>query len=117
MARSGEGGIANPDENRMVGHYWLRNPALAPTPEIRKEIEETTSRIKDFAGKVHTGEIRGQGGAFKNYLLIGIGGSALGLNLSPRPWATPAPTSSNPVFLTTPIPTAWTGYWQRLATI
>jgi len=73
-----KGAIANPDENRMVGHYWLRNPALAPTPEIRKEIEETTSRIKDFAGKVHTGEIRGQGGAFRNYLLIGIGGSALG---------------------------------------
>ena len=54
------GAIANPDENRMVGHYWLRNPALAPTPEIRKEIEETTSRIKDFAAKVHAGEIRGQ---------------------------------------------------------
>src|SRR6266571_1861366 len=24
------GAIANPDEKRMVGHYWLRNPALAP---------------------------------------------------------------------------------------
>ena len=23
------GAVANPDENRMVGHYWLRNPALA----------------------------------------------------------------------------------------
>ena len=33
------GAIANPTENRMVGHYWLRNPALAPTPEIRAEIE------------------------------------------------------------------------------
>jgi glucose-6-phosphate isomerase len=30
-----KGAIANPDENRMVGHYWLRNPELAPTPEIR----------------------------------------------------------------------------------
>ncbi len=29
------GAIANPDENRMVGHYWLRNPALATTLEIR----------------------------------------------------------------------------------
>jgi len=78
MAALEKGAIANPDENRMVGHYWLRNPALAPTPEIRREIEETTSRIKDFAGKVHTGQIHGEGGAFKNYLLIGIGGSALG---------------------------------------
>jgi glucose-6-phosphate isomerase len=73
-----KGAIANPDENRMVGHYWLRNPALAPTPEIRQEIEETTARIKDFAANVHAGKIRGKGGNFKNYLLIGIGGSALG---------------------------------------
>ena len=78
MAALEKGAIANPDEKRMAGHYWLRNPALAPTPEIRKEIEETTGRIKDFAAKVHTGEIRGAGGSFKNYLLIGIGGSALG---------------------------------------
>ena len=28
------GAIANPTENRMVGHYWLRNSALAPTPEF-----------------------------------------------------------------------------------
>ena len=27
------GAIANPDENRMVGHYWLRNSDIAPTPE------------------------------------------------------------------------------------
>jgi glucose-6-phosphate isomerase len=78
MAALEAGAIANPDEKRMVGHYWLRNPALAPTPEIRKEIEETLKRIKDFAAKIHAGEIRGTGGAFKNYLLIGIGGSALG---------------------------------------
>src|SRR5256885_1132782 len=31
------GAIANPDEDRMVGHYWLRNPALAPNSEIRAE--------------------------------------------------------------------------------
>jgi glucose-6-phosphate isomerase len=78
MAALEKGAIANPDENRMVGHYWLRNPALAPALAIRREIEETTARIKDFAAKVHAGKIRGQGGAFKNYLLIGIGGSALG---------------------------------------
>ena len=78
MAALEAGAIANPDENRMVGHYWLRNPSLAPTPEIRSEIEGTVSRIKDFAAKIHAGEIRGAGGTFKNYLLIGIGGSALG---------------------------------------
>jgi len=72
------GAIANPDEKRMVGHYWLRNPALAPTPEIRREIEETFVKVKDFTAKVHAGAIHGAGGVFKNYLLIGIGGSALG---------------------------------------
>jgi glucose-6-phosphate isomerase len=30
------GAIANPTEKRMVGHYWLRSPALAPTAEIRQ---------------------------------------------------------------------------------
>ena len=72
------GSIANPDENRMVGHYWLRTPALAPSPEIRREIEQTLSDIKSFAAQVHGGVIRGAGGPFVNLLVIGIGGSALG---------------------------------------
>src|SRR5580698_3776719 len=73
-----KGAIANPDEKRMVGHYWLRNPALAPTPEIKQEIEATFAKIKDFAGKIHSGAIKGMAGEFKNFLLVGIGGSALG---------------------------------------
>src|SRR3982751_5549455 len=78
MRKLEAGAIANPDENRMVGHYWLRNPALAPTPAIRKEIEETIAAIKTFAAHVHDGTVRGSKGPFKNLLLIGIGGSALG---------------------------------------
>jgi len=78
MAALEGGAIANPDENRRVGHYWLRNPSLAPTPEISREIEETVTRVKDFAAKIHAGAIHGAGGNFQNYLLIGIGGSALG---------------------------------------
>ena len=31
MAELEQGAIANPDENRMVGHYWLRNPELDPS--------------------------------------------------------------------------------------
>lgn len=73
-----KGAIANPDEKRMVGHYWLRRPDLAPTPAIREEITATLATIKDFAAKVHSGAIHGNGGPFKNLLLIGIGGSALG---------------------------------------
>src|SRR5215472_2011577 len=73
------GAIANPTENRMVGHYWLRNPALAPTPEIRSEIEGTVRRIKAFAEDVHAEKITAKNGRrFKHVLHIGIGGSALG---------------------------------------
>jgi glucose-6-phosphate isomerase len=73
------GAIANPDEQRMVGHYWLRNPTLAPSAEIRVEIEETIKRIKNFAANVHTGKIAAENGKrFEHILLIGIGGSALG---------------------------------------
>src|SRR5262245_41310551 len=43
------GALANPDEKRQVGHYWLRNPELAPTPAIAGEIKETNSRLKAFA--------------------------------------------------------------------
>ena len=78
MAELEKGAIANPDENRMVGHYWLRAPQLAPTAELAAEIAGTNDRIEAFAKKVHAGEIRGSAGAFKNLLCIGIGGSALG---------------------------------------
>ena len=66
------GAIANPDEDRMVGHYWLRNPTLAPNSELRAEIEQTNQRIKAFAADVHRQK------NFKRILHIGIGGSALG---------------------------------------
>ena len=73
------GAIANPDEDRMVGHYWLRNPSLAPNAELRAEIEQTNSRIKEFAANVHAGKIAAANGKkFEHLLLIGIGGSALG---------------------------------------
>src|SRR4051812_1832909 len=46
------GQIANPDEQRMVGHYWLRNSSLAPNDELRRDIDETNNRIRAFAAKV-----------------------------------------------------------------
>jgi glucose-6-phosphate isomerase len=73
------GAIANPDENRMVGHYWLRNPDLAPTPALKQEIVETLDQVKTFARRVHSGEIHPPKAAkFTDILSIGIGGSALG---------------------------------------
>jgi glucose-6-phosphate isomerase len=73
------GAIANPDEKRMVGHYWLRAPDLAPSPEIAAEINRTLSEIKRFATAVHDSTIRTpEGVPFTHVLSIGIGGSALG---------------------------------------
>ncbi|MDB6170134.1 MAG: Glucose-6-phosphate isomerase [Verrucomicrobia bacterium] len=78
MAELEKGAIANPDEQRMVGHYWLRAPQLAPTPELSREISTTRESIKEFAAKVHSGAVAGPKGRFRNLLVIGIGGSALG---------------------------------------
>ncbi len=76
------GAIANPDEGRMVGHYWLRNADLAPTPELKAQIVEPLKALKRFAEEVHSGKVRaGDGDLFKEILLIGIGGSALGPQL------------------------------------
>jgi glucose-6-phosphate isomerase len=79
MAELEKGGIANADEKRMVGHYWLRDPALAPTTEIRDAIIGTRSAVQRFADDVHSGHIApARGRRFTNLLVIGIGGSALG---------------------------------------
>lgn len=78
MASLEKGGMANPDEGRMVGHYWLRAADLAPTAEIRTEIQECLRGIKAFAAEVHSGRVSAAGGPFRNLLGIGIGGSALG---------------------------------------
>lgn len=75
------GSIANPDEGRRVGHYWLRNAELAPEPALSAAIHETLDRIRAFAADVHAGRVTGQNGAFRHLLVIGIGGSALGPQL------------------------------------
>jgi len=78
MAALERGEIANPDEKRQVGHYWLRNPALAPEG-LGQQIEAALQAAQEFTRKVHRGEIKGGlGKRFRNLLLIGIGGSALG---------------------------------------
>lgn len=79
MERLEAGEIANPDENRMVGHYWLRSPELAPDPAIAAAIRETVKRVTAFAADVHAAAVTAPGGRpFRNVLVIGIGGSALG---------------------------------------
>ncbi len=75
------GEIMNPDEGRAVGHYWLRNPDLAPESE-GQWIREVKQQVQDLAGKVLKGEIKAPNDrSFRHVLLIGIGGSALGPQL------------------------------------
>lgn len=73
------GAIANPDEGRMVGHYWLRDSSLAPNSDLRKDIDQTLTQIETFASQIRTAGIYPPGQErFTDMLSIGIGGSALG---------------------------------------
>ncbi|KAJ9545523.1 hypothetical protein OSB04_025230 [Centaurea solstitialis] len=76
-----KGAIANPDEGRMVGHYWLRNPKLSPNSFLRLQIENTLESICAFADEIVQGKIKppsAPAGRFTQILSVGIGGSALG---------------------------------------
>ena len=73
------GAIANPDEERQVGHYWLRNPQLAPSDDLRTHIASEVDDIEAFGRGVVHGEIKAPSGVpFTDVLWIGIGGSGLG---------------------------------------
>ena len=75
------GKIANPDEGRMVGHYWLRNADLAPG-DLPSTIREDIDDARNFAAEIHSGGISApNGSAFSPLLIIGIGVSALGPQL------------------------------------
>ncbi|MDI1432810.1 glucose-6-phosphate isomerase [Polyangium sorediatum] len=91
MAALERGAIANADEGRMVGHYWLRAPELAPDPAIRDAITTTLGRVLTFAEDVHAARIRPERASrFRDVLLIGIGGSALGPQLVSAALTSPA---------------------------
>ena len=64
------GSMANPDEQRMVGHYWLRSPELAPEHEIAQAIRDSWDTIETI-----------DAAQFDTVLQVGIGGSALGPEL------------------------------------
>lgn len=94
------GAIANPDEKRMVGHYWLRAPHLAPQPEIADDIRHTLQRIKAFAAEVHAGVVPRPGlPRLKRLLCIGIGGSALGPMFVADALGNPATDRMRPYFV------------------
>lgn len=85
MQQLEKGAVANPDENRMVGHYWLRKPEAAPSAELADAVESTVRRVKEFAREVHTGRLSSPSGLrFDTVVSVGIGGSALGPQLVER---------------------------------
>ena len=79
MARLEAGAIANADEGRMVGHYWLRDAQRAPDAATAAHIGDEIDRIERFGQQVCGAAITAPGGAaFTDVLWIGIGGSGLG---------------------------------------
>jgi glucose-6-phosphate isomerase len=78
MAALEAGAIANADEQRQVGHYWLRNPSLAPDPNTAAHIQSEIEAIAGFGAAVLAGSLAAPDGPFTDVLWIGIGGSGLG---------------------------------------
>ncbi len=70
MSEFERGERKNESEQVEVGHYWLRDSSLAPTPEIRSSIETVLESIRTL-----------KRGERDHVLLVGIGGSALGVQL------------------------------------
>ncbi|MGB0638013.1 MAG: glucose-6-phosphate isomerase [Myxococcota bacterium] len=67
-----ESGVqANIDENRQVGHYWLRNADIAPSQSIKDDIHLSHQAVRELDAS-----------GFNTVLLVGIGGSALGPELA-----------------------------------
>ena len=82
MAALEAGAKANPDEGRMVGHYWLRQPELAPSAELAGAVTAALAQVKAFARDVHAGTVAPpRAERFTDVLVVGIGGSALGPQL------------------------------------
>ena len=73
------GAISNIDEKRQVGHYWLRNPSVAPNNQIKEEINYDIKDISEFGKKILKGKItNNKNQIYTDVLWIGIGGSGLG---------------------------------------
>ena len=85
-----KGAIANPDENRMVGHYWLRAPNSPRRPRSTAEIRDTLAAIKAFAAGVHAGDDQAADGRRGSPASSRSASAARrsGPSSSPTPWAT-----------------------------
>lgn len=83
MARLEAGAVANPDEHRQVGHYWLRDPDLAPSTGISNEIRTSWTQVDETVRLLRSAV------GVDSILHLGIGGSALGPQLLKEALARP----------------------------
>ncbi|HLZ86802.1 MAG TPA: hypothetical protein VKQ52_06175, partial [Puia sp.] len=73
----------NATENRSVLHTALRNlpgtPVLSDGKDVMPDVFRVLGQMKDFSGRIHSGEWKGYTGKKIKYIVnIGIGGSDLG---------------------------------------
>ncbi len=82
------GAAINTTEGRAVLHTALRNldggPVRVEGRDVMPGVRATLDRMRDFAGRVRRGELRGAGGAITDVVNIGIGGSDLGPAMATR---------------------------------
>lgn len=87
------GEAINETEGRAVLHVALRNlsggPIVSGGHDVMPEVRQTLERMEQFAEKVRSGDFRCAGGAVRDVVNIGIGGSHLGPEMAVRalaPW-------------------------------
>lgn len=68
------GAVANKDEGRRVGHFWLRDADLAPDA-LGDDVRAARAAVDGLAASLRAA------GTFDTVLQVGIGGSALGPQL------------------------------------
>lgn len=73
----------NKTENRAVLHTALRNfsgkPVMLDGKDVMTDVQAVQKHMKDFCGRIHSGEWKGFSGKQIRYIVnIGIGGSDLG---------------------------------------
>jgi glucose-6-phosphate isomerase len=78
-----EGALINETEQRSVLHVALRNfsgtPIFSAGHNVMDDVQKVQQQMKQFCGKVHSGEWKGYTGKKIKYVVnIGIGGSDLG---------------------------------------